>query len=108
MPRGDRAYRKPPPTGASARDVATALGLALDGKANNVFEGTLAAGAASTVFTFNKIVGSQSAVLWAPLTSNAAAALTGMYISAQADGSVTISHANNAQVDRTFVFIVVG
>lgn len=40
-------------------------------------------------------------------TANAAAALTTTYVSAVADGSFTVTHANNAQTDRTFTYYLV-
>ena len=43
-------------------------------------------------------------------TANAAAEVGagGMYVSAQGDGSFTVTHANNAQADRTFDYTVTG
>lgn len=41
-------------------------------------------------------------------TANAAAALATTYISAVNQGSFTVTHANNAQVDRIFGYTVTG
>jgi hypothetical protein len=41
-------------------------------------------------------------------TANAAAALATTYISAINQGSFTVTHANNAQADRTFSYTVTG
>ena len=41
-------------------------------------------------------------------TANAAAALGTTYISAVNQGSFTVTHANNAQADRTFSYTVTG
>lgn len=41
-------------------------------------------------------------------TANAAAALATMYISSVEQGQFTFTHANNAQVDRTFGYTVTG
>jgi 2-keto-3-deoxy-6-phosphogluconate aldolase len=68
---------------------------------------TLAAGTTTTtVKAANCGAGSQ--VQLTPRTANAAAAATTTYISAVANGSFTISHANNAQTDRTFGFTCLG
>ena len=79
------------------------------GKTNNVAEVTLTASAASTVVT-NLVAGPDSCILFMPLTANAAAAMAAgtMYVSAQDKQEFTITHANNAQTDRSFRYIVVG
>jgi hypothetical protein len=97
------------------RDTANVLNNAMQGKLNCLFEGTLTANAASTTFTGATTqgaekVGADSFITWMPLTANAAAedGGTAMYVSAQSKGSVTVQHANNAQADRTFRFLVIG
>jgi hypothetical protein len=64
--------------------------------------------ATTTVTAVN--CGAGSVVLLVPKTANAAAELGNgtAYISAVANGSFTITHANNAQVDRTFGFVCLG
>jgi hypothetical protein len=79
------------------------------GKLECAFEGTLAAGQASTVFT-HQLLGLNSWVLPMPLTANAADE-TGrgeLYASSQGNGTVTFAHRNNAMTDRTFRFLVIG
>lgn len=98
---------------SSPRDTANVINGALEGKLNCLFDGTLTANAGSTTFTEATAPGASriapdSFVGWMPRTANAAAALSGMYVSAQANGSVTITHANNAQADRTFRFAIIG
>jgi hypothetical protein len=68
---------------------------------------TLTANAASTVLTDDRI-GYDSAILLQPTTANAAAALATTYISetGRVNGAVTITHANNAQSDKTFRYWV--
>lgn len=97
------------------RDTANVLNNAMQGKLNCLFEGTLTANAAETTFTGADTegaekVGPESFIDWMATTANAAAekAGTSMYVTARAKGSVTIAHANNAQADRTFTFIVIG
>lgn len=41
-------------------------------------------------------------IVLSPRTANAAAALATSYISAVGQGTYTITHANNAQVDKTY------
>jgi hypothetical protein len=55
-------------------------------------------------------VGSESVIVFTPTTANAAAEQGGgtMYLSARAKQSFTITHANNSQTDRTFIYIVIG
>lgn len=97
------------------RQAAAVLNNAMQGKLNCLFEGTLDANQASTTFATADTpgaekVGDDSFIAWMPLTANAAAEAggTSMYVTAQSKGSVTVAHANNAQVDRTFRFIVIG
>ncbi len=52
--------------------------------------------------------GAGSQVFLAAKTANAAAALATSYVSAVANGAFTITHANNAQIDRTFGFACLG
>ena len=83
----------------------------MDGRTNNVIEVTLDANEASTTVTDARIT-FQSALIPMPRTANAAAEIGAgtMYIadSGRANGSVTIVHANNAQTDRDFLFVIVG
>lgn len=79
----------------------------LKGRANNVGEVTLTASATSTTISDIRIKLTMTAVL-IPRTANAAAALTNVYISAVADGSITLTHSNTATVDRTFDYILHG
>lgn len=68
---------------------------------------TLRANQATTVVTkavspgaVNVAVGDE--VMLSPRTANAAGALATTYISAVGQGTFTITHANNAQTDKTF------
>lgn len=70
---------------------------------------TLAAGAASTVVQATNCASSCSVFL-TQATANAAAEVKNgtLWVSAVGDGSFTITHANNAQVDRTFFWTARG
>lgn len=79
----------------------------LKGRANNVGEVTLTANATTTTISDIRIKQTMTAVL-IPRTANAAAAMTNVYISAVADGSITLTHANTATTDRTFDYVLHG
>lgn len=68
---------------------------------------TLAVSAATTVVSDQR-VREQSAVFFTPTTSNAAAEIGNgtMYVSSKGSKTFTITHANNAQADRTFDYVV--
>jgi len=97
------------PDEKDARKVATAINQLAQGRSNAVGTVTLVANAASTVVTA-KNCGAGSVVLLSPLTAHAAAELGNgtIYVSAVANGSFTLAHANNAQTDRTFGYVAMG
>ena len=74
-----------------------------------VGEITLTANVASTVFNRNGI-SIQTFISFQPTTANAATELAAgtMWTSAQSENTVTITHANNAQADRSFRFLAIG
>lgn len=79
------------------------------GRSNAVGTVTLAAGETSTTVTGLNI-GPASRVFLMPTTADAAAELAagGLYVSAVAAGSFTITHANDASEDRTFHWVALG
>jgi hypothetical protein len=102
----------------SLSDVATytrllrdALFKARRGKLECVVELTLTESAASTVLTDERI-SNQTVILFDPLTANAAAELAAgtMYVLAanRLTGQATITHANNAQTDRSYLVALIG
>lgn len=86
---------------------ALAIQSLYNGRSNAAGSVTLAAGATSTVVSAPNCA-PQSAVFLFPRTANAAAALATTFVSAAGNKSFTITHANNAQTDRTFFFVFVG
>lgn len=70
---------------------------------------TLDANQTSTVFT-DPNVGASSAILYTPITANAALEIGNgsMYVSSTGEGTFTITHDNNAQTDREFRYTVIG
>lgn len=83
------------------------LNQGLNGKINGGGEVTLTANSATTTLT-DALLGTQSRIHLTPMTSNGAAALAGLYVSARAKGTATLTHANNAQTDRTFMYSIFG
>jgi hypothetical protein len=77
------------------------------GKLNVTLSVTLTAGAALTIVKDARI-GAFSALVFMPLSANAAAeqAAGTLYVSAQQTGQATIAHANNAQTDRLFRIVI--
>jgi hypothetical protein len=101
-----------PPQGASDRDIAKAVNQALQGKINSVFTVTLTHDAASTTVNDPRI-GSNTAIILFPQTAHAAAEMGNgtLYIDPAnytLKTSFVITHANNAQTDRTFSVVILG
>jgi hypothetical protein len=74
----------------------------------SVREITLTASAATTVVP-DLACSAVSHIFFSPLTANAAAEIGAgtMYVSSRGFRTFTITHANNAQVDRTFSYVLV-
>ena len=85
------------------------VNLILKGKTNNYGSVTLTANAASTVVTDPR-AGIDTVPVFTPTTANASAEIGAgtMYVSARGNQTFTITHANNAQVDRTFLYTISG
>lgn len=79
----------------------------LNGKINATGSVTLTASSATTTLTDRRI-GASSVILFMPTTSNAAGALSGLYVTARIEGQATLNHANNAQTDKTFSYAIFG
>jgi hypothetical protein len=79
------------------------------GRSNAAGSVTLEAGAASTVVKAPNCA-PQTSVFLFPKTANGAAALAAgtTFISSVGKQSFTISHANNAQTDRSFFYVCLG
>jgi hypothetical protein len=88
------------------RDVVNNI---MRGKINALVDITLTANSGTTSLASPLLSGS-SGVYWTPLTANAAAEVGAgtIYISAQGNQTATLTHANNAQTDRTFRILIIG
>lgn len=90
----------------SYRALALAINELIRGRTNAIIQGvTLTASSATTVVTSDKIT-RYSSLFLSPRTANAAAAVGGLYVSAVIDGQATLTHANDAQADKTFDILV--
>lgn len=87
--------------------LSQAVNQILKGRTNNVGDVTLTANSATTTL-LNPLITPDSHISLRALTANAAAALGGLYVSARAAGTATLTHANNAQVDKTFTYTIHG
>jgi hypothetical protein len=110
------SYREGPParlqeaaSAAWVQQVVERLNNMLQGRLNVTLIITLAANAGSTTVIDSRI-GPFTHLNFSALTADAAAELAAgtMFVSEQKDGSAVITHANNAQADRTFNTIIVG
>ena len=93
------------------RRIARVVNNLLIGKANAGGTLTLTANVASTTLTDARL-GFESALHLIPTTANAATELGNGTLriseTSRVNGSVVITHANNAQADRTFRFTIMG
>lgn len=92
-----------------ARQVTEWARSVLIGKVNVTLDVTLVANAASTTVTDARI-GYYSAILFSPLSADAAAEIGNgtLYVSSQQSGQAVLTHANNAQTDRNFRLAILG
>jgi hypothetical protein len=89
------------------RQLAQRANGALRGKLNAVTQLTLTPSSTTTTFTDARI-GANTFIGFSPLTADAAAAMTGLYVSSQKNGSATLTHASASSVDRTFNILLIG
>ena len=89
------------------RQIARVANLLLKGVTNATGTVTLTAGAATTTVTDRRIH-PDTQIKLTPTTANAATATGNVYQSAAATGSITLTHANNGQTDRTFRYTLHG
>ena len=89
------------------RKIAEKTNQALQGKLLNVGQVTLRANFATTNLKDQRI-GTESFIGFMATTANAAAEIGTLYVTGRTQGAATLNHANNAQTDRDFVYIVIG
>lgn len=95
--------------GSDARELAAVVNRMNLGKLNCVGEVALLPNQASTAVPDSRVTPG-SFIGLTPLTAEAAAELAGgaLHVSARAGGSFTVSHANTAESDRRFAYLVIG
>lgn len=89
------------------REISDRVNALILGRVNTVGTVTLAANVTTATVT-DENAHRQVAPILIPTTANAAAALATTYVSARAAGSFTITHANAATTDRTFIYVLLG
>lgn len=89
--------------------LSQAINELYQGRSNAIGTVTLTASATSTVVAAENC-GDESAVFLSPTTANAAAEIGNgtIYVSSVGNGTFTLTHANNAQTDRTFGYVAIG
>ena len=87
--------------------LAVAIQNILDGKILATGSVTLTDSSATTTLTDLRI-GPNSVILFMPTTANAATGWTALYVSARGKQTATLTHANNAETDRTYAYAVLG
>lgn len=89
------------------RQLAETINAVQEGRINSVGTVTLTANSATTTLSHPAIY-AFSTILFMPTTANAAAAMSGLYVTGRTTREATLNHANNAQSDRTFSYVVLG
>lgn len=83
--------------------ISETVNLMLKGRGNSTGTFTLTANATTTTVT-DPAFESSMVPSWTPTTAHAATAMTNLYVSARSKGSFTLTHANTADVDKTFLY----
>lgn len=91
------------------RRISEVVNSILTGKMNVTLDVTLTAGASTTTLTDARL-SVATVISFCPLTAHAAAELAAgtLYVSARTNGTMTLTHANNAQADREFDCTLIG
>jgi len=96
-------------TETDLKKIVLAIQQIAAGRSNAVGSVTLATGSATTTVTTANCAQGSTPIL-TPASANAAIEVGNgtMYVSAVANGSFTITHANSATAGRTFLYAVIG
>jgi hypothetical protein len=93
--------------GTMLRRLQEAVNALGSGRSNAIGSVTLTASSATTTVT-DRRAGIDSVIALMPVTANAASALASTWVSARGVGGFTLSHANNAETDRDFRYLIQG
>lgn len=77
------------------------------GKMNATTKVTLTVSSTTTTVIDSRI-GASTSIHFSATTADAAAALPGLYVSAQQKGQATLTHASSSSTDRTFNVLLIG
>ncbi|MDI1265901.1 MAG: hypothetical protein PS018_21875 [bacterium] len=96
-------------TETDLKKIVLALQQLAAGRSNAVGSVTLSTGSGTTTVTTANCAAESTPIL-TPVSANAATEVGNgtIYVSAVANGSFTITHANSATVGRTFAYAVLG
>ena len=91
------------------KKIVLALQQLAAGRSNAVGSATLVTGSATTVVPASNCASGSTPIL-TPASASAAAEVSNgtLYVSAVANGSFTITHANSATAGRTFLYAILG
>ena len=88
--------------------IALSVNLMTEGKTENTGTVTLTQSDTTTTVTDSR-VGKDTGIYLSPTTASAATATGNTYVSAKTPGtSFVLTHANTADADKTFTYILVG
>lgn len=98
-----------PPAGVIGRRLADAINAIVKGRLDSKGSVTLRPNETTTTVAAQSVAAGSTVGLM-PRTANAAAEIANgtLWVSAKANGSFTITHANNAQTDREFDYFWIG
>lgn len=97
----------PTPEDKNIQRIVEAIRQLSQGRSNATGTFTLTAGATTTTVS-QPYCADSAYVFFTPKTANAAAAISTTYVSSVGNKTFTVTHANNAQTDRTFGYIAIG
>ena len=95
------------PNELEPRKIASSINRIVEGRTDNYGSVTLTANDTTTTVT-NQWASENSTIVLSPRTANAAAAVATTYVSSKLNGSFVLTHANNAQTDKTFDYAMIG
>lgn len=84
--------------------IADTVNKIMKGRANNTGSFTLSANTTTSIVT-DPAFESSMVPQWTPTTSTAATAMANLRVTTRAKGSFTLTHANTADADKTFLYV---
>ena len=105
----DDNFKVLPYEATNPREISLVVNNILNGKINSTGSFTCTASATTTAVTDER-AGKNSIILLMPLSANSATEQGNgtIFVSTRADGSFTVTHANNSQTDRLYGYVIIG